>query len=441
MAVLPLSASDVERTRLPLERASQLPGAAFTDPDVLHWEVDQIFKREWVCAGHIDQVNERGKYLMVEVGDESVLVIADDDGLPRAFRNRCRHRGSRLVDDGEGQLMRLQCPYHAWSYGFDGSLKNAPHTDDIEDFDKTLLRPPARPPRGDRGPRAASTSPARRRRPPSTSATSPPTWPATATPTSSAARGSSTTSPPTGRRSPRTTASACTAPACTPSSTGSRTTSRASRSPAPARWCGGSMVLTAGGRRHDGQGRRPRPPADQGLTEEDLRLVVYYLVFPNALVSLHPDYVMLHTLWPKANDRTEVVCEWFFEPETMATPGLRPQRRRRVLGPGQPGGLGRLLAHPARHGGLATTCPAATRARRPRCTSSTSWSPTATSRRSSRARRSPDEHQRLEPQRAPLRRHRRRRRAQRPHRRRLPRARRPARLHPRAPRRCSAAPA
>jgi Rieske 2Fe-2S family protein len=52
-----------------------------------------------------------------------------------------------------------------------------------------------------------------------------------------------------------------------------------------------------------------------GLTEDDLRSVVYLLLFPNTLVSLHPDYVMLHTLWPKAPDRTQVVCEWFFEPE------------------------------------------------------------------------------------------------------------------------------
>ena len=53
-------------------------------------------------------------------------------------------------------------------------------------------------------------------------------------------------------------------------------------------------------------------------------MILYFLIFPNTLVSLHPDYVMLHTLWPRAHDRTEVVCEWFFEPETMAEPGFDP---------------------------------------------------------------------------------------------------------------------
>ena len=80
----------------------------------------------------------------------------------------------------------------------------------------------------------------------------------------------------------------------------------------------------------------------------DLRSILYFLIFPNTLVSLHPDYVMLHTLWPKAPDRTEVVCEWFFEPEAIARDGLRPVRRGRVLGPGQPRGLARLRAHAAR---------------------------------------------------------------------------------------------
>ena len=54
------------------------------------------------------------------------------------------------------------------------------------------------------------------------------------------------------------------------------------------------------------------------------RTVLYYVLFPNALVSLHPDYVMLHTLWPRASDRTEVICEWLFEPATMRSEGFDP---------------------------------------------------------------------------------------------------------------------
>src|SRR5690349_10120186 len=136
---LPLSAAEIERTRVPLERATQLPGAAFTDPGVLEWERANLFRGGWVCAGHIDQVRERGQYLMLDVAGESVMVIADDDGLPRAFLNICRHRGARLVFMPEGRVRRLQCPYHAWTYGLDGSLRSAPFTDGLEDFEPSCF--------------------------------------------------------------------------------------------------------------------------------------------------------------------------------------------------------------------------------------------------------------------------------------------------------------
>src|SRR3954469_2545390 len=132
---LPLAAADVERTRLPLAQATQLPRAAFTDPAVLDWELTALFRRGWVCVGHADQLSRRGEYVMVDIGGDSVLVVADDAGIPRAFHNVCRHRGARLVDEPQGTLRRLQCPYHAWSYDFDGSLRSAPFTDGLDDFD------------------------------------------------------------------------------------------------------------------------------------------------------------------------------------------------------------------------------------------------------------------------------------------------------------------
>ena len=56
-----------------------------------------------------------------------------------------------------------------------------------------------------------------------------------------------------------------------------------------------------------GHGGRDRTIVDRRAS------ILYFALFPNALISLHPDYVMLHTLWPRAVDRTDVVCEWFFE--------------------------------------------------------------------------------------------------------------------------------
>ena len=133
---LPLDRSDIAKTLQPLERASMLPPGAFTDREVFEWEVENLFADGWICLGHISQVNEKGKYLMREIGNDSVVVIGGEDGEPRAFLNVCRHRGARIVEESEGQVnKRLRCPYHAWSYGLDGKLVAAPHMDEIEDFD------------------------------------------------------------------------------------------------------------------------------------------------------------------------------------------------------------------------------------------------------------------------------------------------------------------
>jgi Rieske 2Fe-2S family protein len=60
------------------------------------------------------------------------------------------------------------------------------------------------------------------------------------------------------------------------------------------------------------------------LPEEDLRRVYYYTLFPNMLLSLHPDYVMVHTIWPQSTERTLVECEWLFHPDAASHPGFDP---------------------------------------------------------------------------------------------------------------------
>ncbi len=90
-------------------------------------------------------------------------------------------------------------------------------------------------------------------------------------------------------------------------------------------WCGGSMTLSDDAETMAREGGKNHRPPIAGLTDEEVRSVYYYVLFPNTLVSLHPDYVMLHTLWPRANNRTEVICEWLFEPSTMEREGFDPQ--------------------------------------------------------------------------------------------------------------------
>ena len=67
----------------------------------------------------------------------------------------------------------------------------------------------------------------------------------------------------------------------------------------------------------DGIRRRAYLP---GLGDAQCRMVNYYAIYPNLLLSLHPDYMMTHMLWPRAVDRREIICEWHFHPDEMAKP-------------------------------------------------------------------------------------------------------------------------
>jgi len=60
------------------------------------------------------------------------------------------------------------------------------------------------------------------------------------------------------------------------------------------------------------------------LPDEDMNRVYYYAIFPNLLLSLHPDYVMFHTLWPQGTDRTLITCSWLFHPATLGDPTFNP---------------------------------------------------------------------------------------------------------------------
>jgi Rieske 2Fe-2S family protein len=62
----------------------------------------------------------------------------------------------------------------------------------------------------------------------------------------------------------------------------------------------------------------------RNLDTEGLRTVIYLNIFPNLLVSLHPDYVMVHRLMPLGADRTRIECTWLFAPESLAQPGFDP---------------------------------------------------------------------------------------------------------------------
>jgi len=117
--------------------ARSVPWSWYSDPDVLRLEQERIFRRAWQYVGHEGRAAEVGARFAGWAGDVPVLVVRAEDGL-RAFLNVCRHRGSLLVES-DGARGSIQCPYHAWTYGLDGSLHAAPRSEREPDFNASEL--------------------------------------------------------------------------------------------------------------------------------------------------------------------------------------------------------------------------------------------------------------------------------------------------------------
>ena len=317
----PFTEAELAETRRPLLEATQLPPRAYVDEEVAAWEAEHLFLGGWVCIGHAQPLASRGAFVTREIAGESLLFVGDDESRAHGFFNVCRHRGARLVSEPEGTMRRLQCPYHAWCYGFDGSLRTAPHTEEIEDFDRSGLSPvrleerhgllfadasgaagPLDDHLGDLAPHLARYRLGELARAAAITYAVESNWKAIVENYSECLH----------------------CPGVHPELNRLSHYTSGEEYEGAGAWCGGSMTLNDGAETMASGGGHGTRPAIRGLTEAEQRDVLYFALFPNLLVSLHPDYVMVHSLWPRGAGRTEVVCEWSFEPETAARPDFDP---------------------------------------------------------------------------------------------------------------------
>ena len=115
-----------------------LPYDWYTDATVLRLEQERLFGRSWQYAARLDQVAEPGQLTAAWAGMLPILLARGRDGELRGFVNVCRHRGHVLCD-GDDRRETIQCPYHAWTYALDGSLRSAPRADREPGFDREAL--------------------------------------------------------------------------------------------------------------------------------------------------------------------------------------------------------------------------------------------------------------------------------------------------------------
>lgn len=123
-----------EAVRRPLLDAETMPAWCYSSATFYRGEVDRIFRKVWNFLGSADQIPQPGDYRALEFVGIPIILLRDESGVPRAFANSCRHRGSALLE-GSGSCRLIVCPYHSWSYRLDGRLNNAPEMGQTHNFD------------------------------------------------------------------------------------------------------------------------------------------------------------------------------------------------------------------------------------------------------------------------------------------------------------------
>lgn len=120
------------------EKSWTLPGRLYHEVGVFESEQKAIFQRGWIQVAHVEELSKVGDYLTVKIGGQDIIVIRGKDAALRAFYNVCQHRGHDLLQ-GSGNVSRIICPYHAWTYRLDGRLQGAPYADAVANFDKSTI--------------------------------------------------------------------------------------------------------------------------------------------------------------------------------------------------------------------------------------------------------------------------------------------------------------
>src|SRR5437762_5494497 len=319
--------------------AKALPQRYFISPDVFAEEQEKIFSRQWVLVGHQSRIAHAGNYFVSKVADESLIVIRDKRGEIRGFYNVCRHRGSRLIENRNGQLSAaIQCGYHAWTYALDGRLLGAPHMDDVPGFNKAdySLHPVNVAlwegfifvNLAEAGALTSILSQRERRK--QDGFVSLEDWFAPLKgkfshwnlPALRSARRIDYDVRANWKLMFQYYSECYHCLGVHPELSKISPYDSAENDLTEGPFLGGFMRIASGKSLTKSGNTCALPVGNFG--DEDFRFVFYYSIFPNMLLSLHPDYVMVHQLQPQSRERTLIFCDWFFNPEAFERTDFDP---------------------------------------------------------------------------------------------------------------------
>jgi glycine betaine catabolism A len=306
--------------------AKTLPQRYFVSPEVLAEEEEKIFLKHWLLVGHQSQIPAAGDYFVQETAGESVIIARDRSGVVRGFYNVCRHRGTRLCEDPEGHSSTIQCPYHAWTYGLDGRLIGSPHMDEVPGFDRSQyslhpvnlglwegfifvnLDDDAVPLEEWFAALAGKFS----------------HW---NFPALKSVKRVEYDVQANWKLMFENYSECYHCPGVHPMLSKVSPYDSAENDLTEGPFLGGFMRINKGkSLTMSGEAcALPVAGPEQEQEQEGKDRVFYYSIFPNMLLSMHPEYVMVHQLWPQSPDRTLIVCDWFFHPDATERDDFRPE--------------------------------------------------------------------------------------------------------------------
>jgi Rieske 2Fe-2S family protein len=296
-----------------------LPQKYFISGEIFAEEQEKIFSKQWLLVGHQSQLANAGDYFLVNVVGESLIVTRDQGSVIRGFYNVCRHRGTRLKEDACGHAAAIQCPYHAWTYGLDGRLIGAPHMDDVPGFDKTDY--PLHPVglglwegfifvnlEGNPLPLENWFAPLNGK------------FSHWNMPILKPAKRTEYDVQANWKLMFENYSECYHCPGVHPQLQKVSPYDSAENDLKEGPFLGGFMKIKPG--------KSLTMTGDACALSvgkiENLRQVFYYSIFPNMLLSMHPEYVMVHQLWPQSPERTLIVCDWFFHPKAFNRKDFNP---------------------------------------------------------------------------------------------------------------------
>jgi Rieske 2Fe-2S family protein len=321
-----LTADELASVRREYRGATLLPKRTYHDAAIFDWERREILRRDWVLVAREEDVAEPGTYQLVEVDGETLILVRNRQGRLGAFHNVCRHRGTAVVEDACGTVVRFQCPYHAWIYDLDGALIRAKHTEDLDEFDFPTYSlaavrvetwqgfvfvnlaaegPTLADQLGDLVEHMARFDFGRLRSARRIEYTVGANWKFIAENYSECYH----------------------CPGVHPQLNKLTPYDLGGDFEPHGAWQGGWMELVGEAETmalDGGHGSRDGRPPMRGISPIDERRIFYYVLWPMTFLSIHPDYLLLHRLVPEGADRTRVICDWLFEADTIALPGFDP---------------------------------------------------------------------------------------------------------------------